>query len=389
MSLRVHIVDIIPHECSAREQTQRMIELERLVSTYGGLVIIKTIQKKDRPAYRTYIGQGKLDMIIEDMIATKANLLIIWNILKPAQIYNINEKLRTHPSLKDTDIKIEARDKVDLILKIFDKHAQSSEAKLQIELAAIKHMWPRIFGMWMEMSKQWGWASGGAGAARWLGETNTERMRRHLKEKSYAIELKLKEYSQMRSLHRARRKRMNLPVFGIVWYTNAGKSSLMRAMCKKEAYVADKLFATLWTEVGKIYIEPKQSTSQENVFNYQKWQEALLIDTIGFIRDLPPQLIKAFASTLEDSIQSDVLLHVIDANDPDWENKIQIVLDILSYIKANQTMIYVFNKCDQLNEQRIQELSDQYYGEHCIFVSALTGEGLWDLENLMMQVLPR
>lgn len=389
MSLRVHIVDIIPHECSSREQTQRMIELERLVSTYGWLIIIKTIQKKDHPAYRTYIGQGKLDMIIEDMIATKSDLLIIWNILKPAQIYNINEKIRTHPSLKDTDIKIEARDKVDLILKIFDKHAQSTEAKLQIELAAIKHMWPRIFGMGMEMSKQWGWASGGAGAARWLGETNTERMRRHLKEKAYAIELKLKEYAQMRSLHRVRRKRMNLAVFWIVGYTNAGKSSLMKAMCKKEAYVADKLFATLWTEVGKIYIEPKKSTSEESEFNYQKWQEALLIDTIGFIRDLPPQLIKAFASTLEDSIQSDVLLHVIDANDPDWENKIQIVLDILSHIKARQTMIYVFNKCDQLSDQRKQELSDQYYGKQCIFVSALTGEGLPDLQDMMMSLLPK
>ncbi len=389
MSLRVHIVDIVPHECTSREQTQRMIELERLVSTYGGLVIIKTIQKKDHPAYRTYIGQGKLDMIIEDMIATKSDLLIVWNILKPAQIYNINEKIRTHPTIKDTDIKIEARDKVDLILKIFDKHAQSTEAKLQIELAAIKHMWPRIFGMGMEMSKQWGWASGGAGAARWLGETNTERMRRHLKEKAYAIELKLKEYAQMRSLHRARRKRMNLPVFWIVGYTNAGKSSLMRAMCKKEAYIADKLFATLWTEVGKIYIESKQSTSQENQFHYKKWQEALLIDTIWFIRDLPPQLIKAFASTLEDSIQSDILLHVIDANDPDRENKIQIVLDILSHIKAHQTMIYVFNKCDQLSDQRKQELSDQYYGKHCIFVSALTGEGLTDLQDMMISLLPK
>lgn len=386
MSLRVHIVDIIPHDCSVREQSQRMMELERLVTTYGGLVIIKTIQKKDRPAYRTYIWQWKLDMIVEDMIATQSDILIVWNILKPAQIYNINEKLRLHPTVVQNKIKIEARDKVDLILKIFDKHAQSAEAKLQIELAAIKHMWPRIFGMGMEMSKQWWWASGWAWAARWLWETNTERMRRHLKEKAYMIELKLKEYAQMRALHRARRKRMNLPVFGIVWYTNAGKSSLMRAMCKKEAYVADKLFATLGTEVGKIYIEPLQKDANWD-FQYHRWQEALLIDTIGFIRDLPPQLIKAFASTLEDSIQSDVLLHVIDANDPDRENKIQIVLDILRHIKATQKMIYVFNKCDQLNDQRRQELSDQYYGEDCVFVSALTWEGLWELQDIMMKVL--
>lgn len=138
--MRVHIVDIIPHDCSTWEQQQRMMELERLVTTYGGLVIVKTIQKKDTPAYKTYIGRGKLDHIIEDMIATDADLLIVGNILKPAQIYNINETFRTHPLLKESEKKIEAWDKVDLILKIFDKHAQSTEAKLQIELAAIKHM---------------------------------------------------------------------------------------------------------------------------------------------------------------------------------------------------------------------------------------------------------
>ena len=138
--------------------------------------------------------------------------------------------------------------------------------------------------------------------------------------------------------------------------------------------------------MGKIYIEPIQK-DENGDFQYYRGQEALLIDTIWFIRDLPPQLIKAFASTLEDSVQSDILLHVIDANDPDRENKIQIVLDILQYIKANQKMIYVFNKCDQLDDIRRQELSDQYYGEDCVFVSALTGEGLPELQDMMMKAL--
>ena len=194
-------------------------------------------------------------------------------------------------------------------------------------------------------------------------------MRRHLKDKSYAIELKLKEYSKMRSLHRTRRKRLHLPVFGIVGYTNAGKSSLMRTMCKKEAYVADKLFATLGTEVGKMYIQPKQQPD-----SYQAGKEILLIDTIGFIRDLPPQLIKAFASTLEDSIQSDILLHVIDANDPDLVNKVQVVEDILLQIKATQPVIYVFNKSDEIDEEKKQDISDQYYGKQVVFVSALHSE---------------
>lgn len=379
--LRVTLVDIIPHTTSPREQSQRLMELEKLVTTYWWLVIIKTIQKKDTPAYRTYIGQGKLDTIVEEMIEEKSDLLIVWNILKPSQLYQINEQLRLHE--KEAGFKMEARDKVDLILKIFDKHAESAEAKLQIELASIKHMGPRIFGMGMELSKQgWG-ASGGAGAARWLGETNTEIMKRHLKDKVRVVEKQLKEYEQMRELHRTRRKRVGLSVFGIVWYTNAGKSSLMRALCKKEAYVADKLFATLGTEVGKIYLTPTPLLSERGSDQYIPWREVLVIDTIGFIRDLPPQLIKAFASTLEDSIQSDVLLHVIDATDPDRQRKIEIVEEILKQIKATQPMITVFNKIDQLDGLTKKIITDQYSHLPHVFVSALSGEGLEELKGVM------
>lgn len=375
--LRVHIVDILPHDTSPREQEQRMIELERLVTTYGGLVIVKTIQRKDSPAYRTYIGEGKLDMIVEDMIASQSDLLIVWNILKPSQIYQINEKLRKH--------NLQAWDKVDLILKIFDKHAESAEAKMQIELAAIKHMGPRIFGMGMEMSRQGWWSSGGAGAARWLGETNTERMRRHLKEKVRAIESKLKEYERTRGLQRARRKRIWLPVCGIVWYTNAGKSSLLRAMCKKDAYVADKLFATLGTEVGKMYLTPTPLPDGEGLsFEGRKsGKEVLLIDTIGFIRELPPQLIKAFASTLEDSIQSDLLLHVIDASDPDYQTKIEVVEDILHRIHADQQVIYVFNKIDQIDSLHQKTITDVYQDRPHVFVSAQIGLGLEELKEMI------
>ena len=383
--LRVTLVDIFPHTCSPREQSQRMMELEKLVSTYGWLVIIKTIQKKDTPAYRTYIGQGKLDTIIEEMVEEKSDLLIVWNLLKAGQIYQINEQLRLRE--KEAGFKMEARDKVDLILKIFDKHAESAEAKLQIELASIKHMGPRIFGMGMELSKQgWG-ASGGAGAARWLWETNTEIMKRHLKDKVRMVEKQLKEYEQMRELHRTRRKRVWLSVFGIVGYTNAGKSSLMRALCKKEAYVADKLFATLGTEVGKLYLTPTPLLSERDSYQYIPGREVLVIDTIGFIRDLPPQLIKAFASTLEDSIQSDVLLHVVDATDPDRQRKIEIVEHILKKIKAVQPMITIFNKIDQLDSLTKKVITDQYSDFPHIFVSALSGEGLEELKQKMVTMV--
>lgn len=380
--LRVHIVDIIPHDISPREQEQRMIELERLVTTYGGLVIVKTIQRKDNPDYRTYVGEGKLDMIIEDMRASQSELLIVWNILKPSQIYHINEKLRKY--------QLQAWDKVDLILKIFDKHAQSAEAKMQVELAAIKHMGPRIFGMGMEMSRQWGGSSGGAGAARWLGETNTERMRRHLKEKVRVIESKLKEYERTRGLHRMRRKRIWLSVCGIVWYTNAGKSSLLRAVTKKDTLVEDKLFATLGTTVGKLYLTPALLERED--FSVGDWsplppfprgKEVLLIDTIGFIRDLPPQLIKAFASTLEDSIQSDLLLHVVDASDPDFIAKIEIVEDILAQIHAGQPVIYVFNKIDQIDSSHQKMIAERFAAHDHVFISTLTGEGLEELKGMI------
>ena len=157
----------------------------------------------------------------------------------------------------------------------------------------------------------------------------------------------------------------------------------MRALCKKEAYIADKLFATLGTEVGKIYIDPPSPTDSES-YVYQGGKEVLVIDTIGFIRDLPPQLIKAFASTLEDSIQSDVLLHVIDATDPDRQRKIEIVADILKHIKATQPMIYVFNKIDQLDNDTKKIIADQYHGLPHMFVSALSGEGLEELKQKMV-----
>lgn len=144
--MKVYLVDIVTKDTKMDILEDRMRELESLVETYGGLVILKKYQKKDQPDYQTYVGKGKLEEIIADMQRLDADLLIVGNVLKPAQIYHVNELLRP--------IKAEARDRVDLILKIFGKHATSAESKLQIELAAIKHMGPRIFGMGMELSRQ-------------------------------------------------------------------------------------------------------------------------------------------------------------------------------------------------------------------------------------------
>ena len=269
-----------------------------------------------------------------------------------------------------------ARDRIDLILKIFEKHAEWGEARLQIELAAIKHMGPRIYGMGMELSRQGGSSGSGSWATRGIWETNTERMKRHLKEKVLKIEKKLVEYEQMRKLHRDARKKKGMPTIGIVWYTNAGKSSLLNALTNKGVLAENKLFATLGTNVGKCYL----------ITNPETWlgKEVLLNDTIGFIRDLPPKLVKSFSSTLEDSIESDFLLHVIDVSDPFVDERIEVVHKVLSDIWAHQDKILVFNKIDKTDEERTVQLREKYSDFNCVFISVKESQGFEELRDKLI-----
>ena len=377
--LRVFLADIVDKQTPKYLLEDRMRELENLVNTYWGIVVLQKYQKKDFPDHNTYVWKGKLEEIINDMLRMNANLLIIGNALKPSQIYQINEKLRIVSEENNLKDKMQAWDRIDLILKIFEKHATWWEARLQIELAAIKHMWPRIYGMGMELSRQ-GWSSWSWwGATRGIGETNTERMKRHLKEKVMKIEKKLVEYTQMRKLHRDARKKKGMPTVGIVWYTNAGKSSLLNAMTKKGVLAENKLFATLWTNVGKCYLITDPTT----------WlgKEILLNDTIWFIRDLPPKLIKSFSSTLEDSIESNLLLHIIDASDPFVDERIEVVHDVLKDIWANQDKILVFNKIDLLPQEKIDELKEHFKDSQAVFISVKEGKGFEELKALLCEKL--
>ncbi len=375
--LKVFLAEVLPPDMKLREEaTDKMLELENLVTTYGWVVILEHLQNRSVPDYDTYIWSGKLDDIIHEMELQWANLLILWNILKPHQIYNLNEKLRS--------IGAKAWDRVDLILKIFERHAKSAEAKLQIELAAIKHMWPRIFGMGMELSKQW-WAWGTSARGKW--ETNTEIMKRHLRKKEDYIRKNLEKYKRVRTEHRKGRQRKGLVTVWIVGYTNAWKSSLLNALTKKWVLAEDKLFATLGTSVAKLHInydEVTQTYRERYKLDEYIWLDLLLNDTIGFIRDLPPNLIEAFSSTLEDSIESDLLLHVIDASDPKIAEKIQVVDTILEDIGANQTKLYVMNKIDQISKGQQQELAEEFWDLEPVFVSAYSGVWFEELKKRIM-----
>jgi len=362
--LRAILVDCIPLEMGRPEGEFRLQEAESLIKTYGGVVVLKTYQKKINPAYKTYLGTGKLEELREEGLRLGANILIINNELKPLQTYNLSELLK-----KDN---IQVWDRIDLILKIFQKHAQTKEARLEIELASLRHMGPRIYGMGMILSRQ----QGGIGG-RGIGETNTEIMKRHIAEHIRKIEEDLAKARNNRELHRASRRRKNFLTVGIVGYTNVGKSSLLNALTGKGAYTADELFATLDTRVAKLHLRDDR-------------REVLLTDTIGFIQDLPPDLIKSFQSTLDETIAADLLLHVIDLSDPRWDYKISVVNEVLANLDAiHKPIIYVFNKIDLLpQDYDFNTVKNQFVRFHPCFTSTITRQGLDALLATIQAQLP-
>ncbi|MCC7432483.1 GTPase HflX [Candidatus Peregrinibacteria bacterium] len=357
--LRAILVDCIPLEMTKDEANFRLEEAESLIKTYGGVVLLKTYQKKIQPVYKTYLGSGKLEELKQEGLRMGANILIINNELKPLQTYNLSEVLR--PS------NIAVWDRIDLILKIFQKHAETKEAKLEIELASLRHMGPRIYGMGMVLSRQ-----GGGIGGRGIGETNTEIMKRHIADHIKKIERDLEKAKNNRELHREGRRRKNFQTIGIVGYTNVGKSSLLNALTGKGSYAANELFATLDTRVGKLYL-PKSG------------KEVLLTDTIGFIQDLPPTLIKSFQSTLEETIYADLLIHVIDLADPRYEHKISVVNEVLTNLGADhKPTIYVFNKIDLLpTDFDFSKISKKFHRFNPTFTSTYQQKGLVELTAII------
>jgi GTP-binding protein HflX len=374
MQERALLIDIIELGSDAKEADLRLNELDSLVKTYGGVSVLKVYQKRAKPAYRTYVGEGKIKELLDELGgADGVDVIILNNILKPRQIYNLEEicvnyeidRLKSQGRF-ETPRKIKVWDRVDLILKIFDKHAVTAEAKLQIELASIKHMGPRIFGMGLELSRQ----AGGIGTVG-IGETNIEIMKRHLQKRTKLIEEKITNYGEIQRRQRETRRDRNTRTVALAGYTNAGKSTLIKALTKKkDVYIADALFATLDSKVGELFTPPPENQSQTDSYKYYSQKTKFMIaDTIGFIQDLPPDLIKAFKTTLAEIVDADLILHVIDVNDINIHLKIRVVEEILDELLGDKKTpkIYVFNKADLIKNKPWQEEDQKKYLDDLCF----------------------
>jgi len=340
------------------DETQRSLgELALLAETAGSQVLDVLVQRRDRPDPATYIGSGKLQELHQIVMATGADTVICNGELSPSQLSKM-EKV----------VKVKVIDRTWLILDIFAQHARSREGKAQVSLAQMQYMLPRLRGWGDALSRQ----SGGIGT-RGPGETKLESDRRRIGKSMSKLRREIKEMGVARNTQRAQRRRSNVPSVAITGYTNAGKSSLLNRLTSAGVLVENALFATLDPTV-------RQAKTPGG-------REFTLSDTVGFVRDLPHQLVEAFRSTLEEVGASDLILHVVDGSDPDPEGQLSAVRKVLSDIDAHKIPeLVVINKADAADPFVIDRL--KLHEKNSIVISALTGEGIPELIALIEQQLP-
>lgn len=341
---RAIIVGIAERGSDLPECERSLDELERLLDTAGGEVFARVIQVKDTFDPRTCIGSGKVKEISEISKESGVELVIFDFELTPAQIRNLEG---------DIGGDVHVIDRSMLILDIFALHATSGEGKLQVELAQLRYSAPRLMGRGTELSRL-----GGGIGTRGPGETKLESDRRHMKEKVITLERRLSEMEHNRAVMRAQRDRSGLAKIALVGYTNAGKSTLLNALTGAGVLSEDKLFATLDPTTRKLELPCGESV--------------LLTDTVGFIRKLPHHLVKAFKSTLDEVVYADILLIVSDITDPEVKEHIDVTKGVIDELGASdKPIIYVYNKCDMLDEQ-LNALDS----ENSVIVSGVSGYGI-------------
>ncbi len=351
---RAVMCSIFPQGGEAQCMTS-LDELERLLDTAGGECVGVITQMRDAPDNKTMFGSGKIKELSEMCDTLEADLVVFDCELSPSQIREIEDSI---------DRQVQVIDRSILILDIFADHARTSEGRLQVELAQLRYTAPRLIGKGKELSRQGGSAAGNIGA-RGPGETKLEIDRRRIKSRISALEAELDKVEQNRKTMRQARDKSGIVKCGIVGYTNAGKSTLLNYLTGAGILAEDKLFATL-DPTTRQYTTPSGT-------------KLLLTDTVGFIRNLPHHLIKAFKSTLDEAVYSDVLLIVIDASDPEFTEQAQVTTDLLQELGAiGKPTVYVFNKCDACTDRdaliNMRSLASSTNTD-VVFISAKTGAG--------------
>ena len=334
---------------------ETMKELGELAETAGAEVVAEVIQNKSELESGTYMGEGKLYEIAQMIERLEIDAVIFDDELSGIQTRNISDILG-----------VKVIDRAMLILDIFAMRAKSGEGKLQVELAQLKYRMPRLRGLGEQMSR-----TGGGIGTRGPGETKLESDRRHIRRRINALEEEIAELAKHRELLRKRRSKDSVVTAALVGYTNAGKSTLLNALTDADVFAEDKLFATLDPTSRGIILEDMRTV--------------LLVDTVGFIRKLPHHLVEAFKSTLEEAAVADVLLHVIDASNPQYESHIKVVDNVLSDIGAGgKPIIGVYNKCDNAGD--IIAPNNGYDASVCI--SAKYKEGFGELLEKLSELAP-
>ncbi len=320
---RVVLLQVLDQQYAQERAVREMGELRQLVATYGGRVVEEAVQHRPHPDPATYIGSGKVEWLKEIVAARDISVVVLNDVVNSGQLFRLEKELW------EVNTKIKVWDRVDLILAIFRQHATTAEAQLQIELAQLQHTGPRFYGLGKtELSRQ-----GGGIGTRGKGETNIEIERRVLKKRVQVIKSELLRRAKLRERRIAIRQERGVKTVALVGYTSAGKTTLFNALTNKTKKAHQGLFTTLDSALGKL--DPR-------VFP----QRILVSDTIGFIDNLPPVLIDAFHSTLLESIEADLLLHVVDMSDPHWEQKVVSVEEILHELGITQPPLIVGNKID-------------------------------------------